>query len=224
MKALAFIFVLALSFTVFAQQNTWPSALGNVSFATDSTWTISGNGIFQIWSDAVQTDYCSSKWDFRGAIQDTVSFNGADSLIFQAIFRGRNLYVLHLVDCRRNPWSHGDFFSWRAVHDLRQELCPLPWRVPTLQDFKDLHFAMGGIGDFINDTILVSKYLNYWGGDFGGDSETTTACIPWGHYWSKSNNTATTGLYFGFSARSTIIIGGWTDKGWGKSLRCVRDN
>ena len=134
-KNLTIILAIALSFGVFAQQNTWPSALGNVSFATDSTWTISGNDIFQIWSDAVQTDYCSNKTSFRGGLNVKENNEYID-----------NEWVHFYVDCRSNPGQKGDLFSWLAVYELRRELCPYPWRVPTVQDFIDLDIALGGTG------------------------------------------------------------------------------
>jgi len=211
-KNLTIILAIALSFGVFAQQNTWPSALGNVSFATDSIWTISGNGIFQIWSDAVQTDYCSNKTEFDGGVWD-----------WNKRFESFN------VDCRSNPDFLGDLFSWRAVNKLGSELCPYPWRVPTEQDFIRLDIALGGTGEFQIDSILRDRYINDWGGAFGGRSYKCGRLLEqgvWARYWSRSEirtTNAMSSLYFistfgAVNPRFRVI------ENYGMSLRCVRDN
>ena len=175
------ILVLALSLGVFAQPNTWPSTLGNVSFATDSTWTISGNGIFQIWSDAVQTDSCSNRTEFDG---------GCGNIVIGYNFN---------IDCLSNPGQKGDLFSWQAVYELRYELCLYPWRVPTKQDFIDLDIAFGGTGRLRNGRIqfVTDNYINRWGGTYAGTSKKNTICGQvlltgqglFASYWSQSQST-----------------------------------
>ncbi|MCL2413320.1 MAG: fibrobacter succinogenes major paralogous domain-containing protein, partial [Bacteroidales bacterium] len=119
---LILIIVTITFFPALINAQTWSTALGNASFATDSTWRISGNGITQMWSDVVQTDFCSNKTEFSGVDLTTATFR---------------------VDCRSNPARKGDFFSWQAVYELRNELCPSPWRVPTAEDFRNLDIALG---------------------------------------------------------------------------------
>ncbi|MDR0437979.1 MAG: hypothetical protein LBH22_06730 [Bacteroidales bacterium] len=128
---------------------TWPTSLGNASFASNKTWTISNDTITQVWSDAVQTDYCSKKTTFAGwkLEGDSVGYN---------------------IDCRSNPGQKGDLFSWQAVYELRDELCPAPWRVPTRQDFIDLDIAMGGTGGEQGNPTHRDKYLKTWGGTHSG--------------------------------------------------------
>jgi len=200
--ALLFIVSVALSANVFARQNTWTSALGNVSFTTDSTWTISGNGIFQVWSDAVQTDYCSNKTEFSG---------GGCGRPFR-------------VDCRSNlGGKKGDLFSWKAVYELRKELCPYPWRVPTKQDFIDLDIALGGTGENRRGDVefVDSKYLGRWGGSLSGNTIGNQGIA--GSYWSQTKDA------FGFAYNLSFSINGGfvspqisTMKTNGFSLRCVR--
>jgi len=214
-KNLTIILAIALSFGVFAQQNTWPSALGNVSFATDSTWTISGNGIFQIWSDAVQTDYCSNKTSFRGGVDDGAIWDPK--------------WVSFNIDCRSNPYHKGDLFSWRAVHDLKEELCPYPWRVPTKQDFVDLDIALGGTGKHqIRVPTLRDKYLNDWGGDNGGFCSGMNGVLFMqgfdGRYWSQSEFDINHAFFLFFSSHDHVRASAVMDKANGHSLRCVRDN
>ena len=212
-KNLTIILAIALSFGVFAQQNTWPSALGNVSFATDSTWTISGNGIFQIWSDAVQTDYCSNKTEFSGWYRNI----------------GLN------IDCRSNPGFPGDLFSGQAVFDLRNELCPYPWRVPFRNDFIRLDIALGGDGSvrtrfhILPDTLrmVTDRYLNDWGGTLGGFVNSSGYLGNQGryaYYWSFTANGPNEAFFLFLGMNGVVIPRDFHSRSYGFSLRCVRDN
>ena len=208
------VLVLALSLGDFAQQNTWPSALGNVSFATDSTWTISGNGIFQIWSDAVQTDSCSNK----------TSFESGDRAI--------NGYA---IDCRSNPHGRGDLFSFSAVSVLGHELCPYPWRAPIKDDFIALDRALGGTGYFQRTLTHFDRYFNSWGATFNHEVYSLDYDFqPFNHtlvatYWSQSEYV---GVFCEFICGVSLSLypNGFTNpqskefRGFGFALRCVRDN
>jgi uncharacterized protein (TIGR02145 family) len=161
-KILTSICVLTLSISVFAQQFN----LGKVSFATEQTWTIGS----QTWSDAVQAENCSNKTTFKG-----FSLNGE--------VRTYN------IDCRSNPNHKGDLFSWRAVNELKNELCPYPWRVPTPQDFINLDIALGGNGSWQDDSDHRDKYFNVWGAVYGGSANPDGTLADFGlsaNYWSQS--------------------------------------
>jgi len=180
--------------------------LGTVSFATDSTWTISGNGISQIWSDAVQTTVCRNKTTFNG----------------------------NNIDCRSNPEQKGDLFSWHAVNEYKNELCPAPWRIPTMQDFIDLDIALGGTGRTRNDLEFInSNYLNsaVFGGTLAGYCNTVGNLLHQGSfagYWCSDaniNDRGGDGLVIrvdGINDRISFNIFGVPPLGL--SLRCVRDN
>ena len=179
-------------------------ALGKVSFATDSTWTISEKGITQIWSDAVETVNCSDI--------NKISFNGG--------WPGSGF----IVDCRSNPDANqkGNMFSWQAVYELKDELCPYPWRVPTAQDFIDLDIAMGGNGQSrYRDTVngyswetQLGWYTNLWGATWRDQNS-------WVYYWSQSEYNAEHGFYLGISKKGIILqYSGF--KFFGFLLRCVR--
>ena len=213
-KNITLVFVFVLSFGVFAQQNTWSSALGNVSFATDSIWTISRefmfmDDIFQIWSDAVQTDVCSRKKSFNGG-----SFE-----------KGFN------IDCRSNPDQKGDLFSWRAVFELRYELCPYPWRVPTREDFINLDRALGGGGSVFRCDRRwshIDKYLNNWGGVFGGRSSSSGYLMGQdlrADYWSQEPSFGCSAYTLSFHyIKGHIFPQNCIERSFGASLRCIRDN
>jgi len=181
----------------------WGNSLGTVSFHTNQTWTISGKGITQIWSDAVTAANCNNRTVFAGGSEE--NFN---------------------ADCRSNPDFPGDFFSWCAVVRFADQLCPYPWRVPTTEDFKNLDIAMGGIGDFRTDLDFVNaNYVTRWGGRFGGFSlsgGTLLSQASWGHYWSQSEGDATDARSLGLDAGGTINPQGWQYKAHGLTIRCVR--
>jgi len=98
-------------------QNSSDFPFGKVTFATATTWKVGK----QIWSDAVQTSFCSNKTDYDGGTYDNPK-----------------------ADCRSNPNYQGDLFSWPAVNAYSKQLCPAPWRVPTHEDFMELQQALNG--------------------------------------------------------------------------------
>ena len=170
----------------------WNTSLGTANFVTDSIWTISNGEITQIWSDAVTATGCN-KTHFNGGNRNDKIFN---------------------IDCRSNPGQKGDLFSWRAVSELKEELCSSPWRVPTVQDFIDLDIALGGTGEGqsnftytgegrYQDNAHAIKYVNLWGGTFGGKCGLggwNDYKDYWANYWSQSESSVS------FRLRSSELI------------------
>jgi len=149
----------------------------------------------QEWSDAVQTTGCSGKTSY-------------------------NRYV----DCRSNPNYKGDLFSWYAVDAWKDELCPSPWRVPTRQDFIDLDIALGGTGYDQYSTSQVNKYLNTWGGSYGGYCYSDGSLYNQGseaYYWSQSEYSSTYEYYLRFNSSGYIYPQNYSYKSNGFTLRCV---
>jgi uncharacterized protein (TIGR02145 family) len=183
--------------------------LGDASFVTDSTWTISNGTITQTWSDAVQTANCSNKTTFNGGIID----GNVENWVFN-------------IDCRSNPGQKGDLFSWRAVAEHQDLLCPNGWRVPTRQDFRDLDIAFGGDGVLqINETHR-DKYLNVWGGNYGGFCHwegTLRYQGMAGYYWSQSEFNTFSGINMSFNINGHVSVQAAIAKSGGYTLRCVRN-
>jgi uncharacterized protein (TIGR02145 family) len=178
----------------------WGGSLGTVSFATNQEWTI-GN---QVWSDAVQATNC-----------DKTIFDG-----------GNTVWNIFYADCRSNPDYPGDLFSWCAVARFQEELCPYPWRVPVRQDFIDLDIALGGNGSIQTNSILRDRYLNIWGGTYGGNSFGSVLNFQgWlGGYWSQSqDNDPNQGVNLSFWSSGSIWVDNGEIKNLGFTLRCVRD-
>jgi len=177
--------------------SSWTSAkFGTVSCATTQTWTVGS----QIWTDAVQTSYGSSKTTFDG--------NTADS--------------------RSNPRQKGDLFSWYAIDSFKNQLCPEGWRVPTKQDFIDLDIALGGTGnESYHNTTHRNKYLNTWGGAYGSGCGSGGLLDGQGlsaDYWSQSENDSDFGFGLRFNSNGNVYP--QNDdyfKDSGLALRCVQD-
>jgi len=191
----------------------WGSSLGIVTRGAQE-WAISGNGITQIWSDAVTATNCQK-----------TTFAGGSTGNFSA-------------DCRSNPDYPGDLFSWCAVIRFQDQLCPDPWRVPTTEDFINLDIAMGGNGRVRNTgtssvatpQFTTDNYINRWGGALGGAcvfegahvSDGTLFSQGTAFYWSQTEFYATDAGFLHFRTSGTIWPSSRFFKQYGLSLRCVR--
>jgi len=185
----------------------WGDNLGTVSFATNQTWTVGTGANRQVWSDAVIATACA----------DRTSFNGG-------VFENFN------ADCRNsvaNVDFSGHYFSWCAVMRFADQLCPSPWRVPTVGDFVTLDQNLGvpiapggtftGMDNGPNGGI--------WGGArFTGHADNLTDDIS--RYWSSTAWGGASG------ARALFLTGanvshpetGSFSRANGFALRCVRNN
>jgi len=192
----------------------WGSGLEHVIFTNQGhNVVISGNGVTQTWSGAVAALNCQK-----------TTFWGGSAGNFNA-------------DCRSNPNFPGDLFSWCAVMRFADVLCPPEqgWRVPTMQDFIDLDIAMGGSGnnrssgssDIATPAFVTENYITRWGGAFGGVSisgGTLNDPGGWGSYWSSTELDATSAGRLFFFTDGYVNPQGWSSKGFGLSLRCVRSD
>jgi len=196
--------IITVSNPIGCNDNTpnWGASLGTVSFHTTNEWTIVGNGITQIWSDAVTATNCQK-----------TTFQAGSTGNFHA-------------DCRSNPGFLGDLFSWCAVVRFADQLCPYPWRVPTNEDFRDLDIAMGGTGSPRTDLNFVNEnYITRWGGSFGGYSHsggTLGDQGDWGRYWSQTETSAEGARHSHFGTSGSINPQHSWARTFGFSLRCVR--
>jgi len=180
----------------------WGESLGTVTFETDSIWMIFGHGITQIWSDAVTATNCQKNVFHVGV---NGNFN---------------------ADCRSFSGFSGDLFTWCAVVRFQDELCPYPWRVPTMQDFVDLDIALGGDGQDREDTpeFVFENYIRRWGGAFGANPIPSRLIVEgsWG-FWSLSEHSGAGTVYrFGFNTVGYVRPQGWSMIRYGFLLRCVR--
>ena len=200
----------------------WGQTLGEVYFATDSTWTMTRGGITQIWSDAVHTTRC-----------DTLP-----SIHWRPTFYGGDLTALNFnADCRNNFTvvggsrieMKGNLFTWCAVSRFQDDLCPYPWRVPTADDFFVLDTILRRGGN-PGQTTLRDRYVNEWGATYAGGCGTTgtlTGQMGFGFYWSQTEASGVAfgvGLYVGSATSGTLANPQLErERFHGFSLRCVKD-
>jgi uncharacterized protein (TIGR02145 family) len=184
--------------------------LGIVSFVSDKEWIIEGNGITQIWSDAVRATSCD-KEDFIGHGISDNSF-------------------IWIPDCRSTSKHRGDLFSWRAVFNLDSLLCPAPWRVPTAEDFCNLDKILTERDLCNNHAItpekMIATYVDRWGASFDG-----VCARPSGmqyvdlraYYWSISEYDKNYAYYLTIDVHGNIQSRSTGNaKLIGASLRCIR--
>jgi len=190
-------FAIVLSLGVLAQQNTtiamtgcnlntpgWGESLGEVRFSW-SDWArnpeLYHNRVIrdeagqpiQLWSSPVEAENCRKE-----------TFDGGNAR------RGFN------ADCRYNPRGPGSLFSWCAITRFAEELCPYPWRVPTVEDFITLDRALGGTGSAQRTSRHHSMYRNTWGfttnvSYVDGRGRFQGRFIAGAYFWSASERNAT---------------------------------
>jgi uncharacterized protein (TIGR02145 family) len=177
---------------------------GDVSFRTPNLWYAGS----QTWSDVVVSTRCSTKNTFDG---------GTDTA--------------PKIDCRENG-SYGVLFSWEAVNQFGDVLCPNGWRVPTAEDFCDLDKILNSAeGCELRATIATMEpYISVWGMEYGGGCSETGWMRNEGinaYYWSQTVDTGGTsngryviGLY-SYKDLSVSPISQYS-KAYGHHLRCVK--
>lgn len=186
---------------------------GEINFRSGNTRVVGQ----QMWSDVVVASLCK-KNDFYGGY-----WNGTDDFEYTA-------------DCRQSP-GYGDLFSWGAVDQYMDDLCPGDWRVPTMEDFIALDLALGGSGERDQENhILYDKYINTWGAELGGHALNGQLNHPgsFGNYWSQSTFSSE---QYGDSKAHALVVDGldvsFGGSGWvhvfpeflkfhGFNVRCVK--
>jgi hypothetical protein len=153
--------------------------------ASTKTWTIGE----QTWSDHINIPACNK-----------TSFDGGDDNAPKA-------------DCRNNP-GYYYLYSWEYVRRNAADLCPAPWRVPSLADF-------GKLADLAVRTDHVAEI---WGVAYGGYalSSSVNETNVYAYYWSSTEYNINFGGVFFVDQSSGHIK---TDSGWtpgGFQVRCVK--
>jgi len=167
----------------------WGSSLGTVSFASNQTWQIGE----QIWSDAVQATGCQK-----------TSFFGGSSGAYRA-------------DCRSNPGFPGDLFSWCAVVQYANVLCPVPWRIPVAGDFQVL----------VDNINKLNAHLTgiHWGAGRSGGYSGDGVFYRQGrssYYWSATESSAINGRFLNVGEIGGTVPQAASIKSDGFALRCIK--
>jgi hypothetical protein len=181
--------------------------LGTVGFSSGSEITIVSNGVSQIWSRPVTATGCN-KSSFDAGSQGAMK-----------------------TDCRRVT-GYGDYFSFCAAVHHANQLCPYPWRIPTMKDAANLDIALNGKG-YYRTNVPASEayvYINIWGGVINGHAHDNTYSAQ-GYYMIYMSTTFTggAGAYTGIDIRfepdtyGYSICIGCGQSFSGLQLRCIRD-
>lgn len=188
--------------TAFSQITVLNLNLGTVSFASDKTWTVGA----QVWSDVVMAAGCD-KTDYDGGTLD-----GG-----------------YKADCRRNP-GYGDMFSYEAANLYAAELCPAPWRVPTIDDFVTLDMTLNDredAGGRTGDQASLDNYLDpeLWNAKYGGYAIANSILGQgdYAYYTSSSQNAMGIALQLHLARYQKAVYPQYGSiKSYGFMLRCVR--
>jgi uncharacterized protein (TIGR02145 family) len=169
---------------------------------TTTTWTVSGNGGAQTWSDVINVPACNK-----------TSYSASNTT----------------ADCRANSsTSYGYLYSWVYVTNNASTLCDKGWRVPTSTDFCNLDKNLFSTTTCSSRTPTTDYGLyigSAWGGTLGG------LCIEDGklkyqgiqsHYWSSTENAANAAGRLTYSAEYVYPQNYHTNKGLGQTIRCVK--
>ncbi|MCL2413910.1 MAG: hypothetical protein FWC94_01475 [Bacteroidales bacterium] len=212
----------------------WGPSLGTITWGSASntninsgTTTINGTGgrPTQTWSGAVFATVCAKGYDNNSYDE----FDSGTEGNFSADCRQTRFSVTN-----RSTSPTGDFFSWCAVVRFADVLCPAPWRVPTMEDFVDLHQNLGfvvppvGTGVPHNDTGYMSATGTTGNPEVGGRWGGVRFSARAGNigasrslYWTSTENSS--------SSASSLLLTSYdaypqynTSKSWGVTLRCVR--
>ena len=239
-KILIPVLVFVIGFTLSAQNRRLPSdlrstierattivdfykKLDTVLFVTDQEWTVEGHGITQIWSDAVRVPAC-----------DTISaFRGGGVYRTHADPDSGTVVAFFYPACRSNfPFSN-TLFPWEAVNVFGPVLCPLPWRVPTVEDFCNLNKILFNHNRCYSHKVtpeqVTEKFVDLLGGVFSGASGGSRNERLFFHdvktyYWSQNEYDTDYAFHFTIDVHGNVqprsLLSG---KLLGFSLRCVRD-
>ncbi|MDR2126212.1 MAG: hypothetical protein LBP63_05225 [Prevotellaceae bacterium] len=157
--------------------------------ASTKTWTF-GN---QKWSDAIQIPACN---------KDIFEESNTDPQCRSKISLGKTYY----------------YYNWAYVKEFAGVMCPSPWRVPTVDDFKLL----------IKVYTTAKELIKNWG--YGEALIPVERGLPYGGYWSvtstpdtsKTPDVIKSAYWLYYDSRSTPRVANEV-KSVGLQVRCVCD-
>ncbi|MDR3133797.1 MAG: fibrobacter succinogenes major paralogous domain-containing protein [Prevotellaceae bacterium] len=187
--------------------------LGTVNFTAGTEITIVGNGVSQIWSRPVTATGCQ-KTNYDGGTEGS-----------------------SYADCRNNPNYAGNFYSGCAAVRYASQLCPPPWRLPSLLDAmkiaRILNIPVYAWNKNNSDLLTNLLKLSYSGSV--NMSNTLEGVNEYGAFWLNTYDTGILGVgktgmrrvivnitfentphFYDLQSRREIM--------YGNLVRCVRDN
>jgi uncharacterized protein (TIGR02145 family) len=176
---------------------------GKVKFVSPTTWVFGD----QEWSDAVTASKCR-KSAYLGEQSST-----------------------KLVDCKQFT-GHDVLFSWPAVDQYKDVLCPDGWRVPTKTDFETLDKVVNNVPESVarrGDQASALRMIDEWGGRVGGFCTYLGESVgmdAWGHYWTQTGFDGEPGYAYIFTYaidEYNINTQFTRNQHCGLAVRCVRE-
>ena len=131
---------------------------------------------------------------------------------------------------------YGKLYNWYAVNDSRG-LAPLGWHIPTVEEEKKLRIFLGG--DSIAGGKMKEKGTLHWKSpNERATNESGFTALPagfrspdgdylnigyFGYWWSSFASSPTYALYMAISWNYAIAYTDGDLKGFGYSVRCIKD-
>jgi hypothetical protein len=147
--------------------------------ASTQTWTFGE----RIWSDAIHMPDCN-KEDFDGETPDAPKPDG------RSYTSGGKTYY---------------YYSWLYVDAHKATMCPLPWRVPTSQDFD-------------NFTSSPEELMAAWGLSGYADGSSIRNHGRISYYWLDDDDDFLHAFRFGYGEDTMVEI----EYSYGFQVRCVK--
>jgi hypothetical protein len=149
--------------------------------ASTQTWTF-GN---QTWSDAIQIPGCN---------KETFEKSSTDPQCCSYTHEGKTYY----------------YYNWPYVKQHADLLCPLPWRVPTKDDFVEL-----------NDNTNANTLIAAWGYGGGANGSSMNYVSSNALYWPSTENSSNYAYYL-YYLSGNVYPQNYTHKYFGFQIRCVK--
>jgi uncharacterized protein (TIGR02145 family) len=167
---------------------------------TTTTWTVSGNGGAQTWSDVINVPACNKN-----------SYSASNST----------------ADCRANSTTAlGYLYSWVYVTNNASTLCDNGWRVPTNTDYCNLDKSLIGTTTCDNRwygneyAIYDSSWGSYYGGMVNSKNELKNQASL-AYYWTSSEYDSEQAYFMEYNASYTFPQS-YNQKWYGFQVRCVK--
>ena len=148
----------------------------------------------------------------------------------------RNLKTGAYCNYDNNPWgptTYYTLYNWYAVNDSRK-IAPTGWHVATDAEWTTLIKFYGG-KPFAGSKM---KSKTVWNQDGGGSGDYSFTALPggyrdgggnfdrigyYGYWWCASEEGTSNAIYKLMASSSNVVFSDYYDKGYGLSVRCIRD-
>jgi uncharacterized protein (TIGR02145 family) len=133
--------------------------------------------------------------------------------------------------------TYGRLYTWYAVTDSRY-LCPSGWHIPSNDDWTTLTTFLGG-EDIAGGKLKETGTTHWLIPNTGATNESNFTALPGGYryyagifgylgnrgfWWSSTEDSMSRGYFRTMSSLFGFVSGDGTNKQFGFSVRCIKDN